>query len=101
MPASDVKWLARQDMTAPEGAPLRFAGNDHPRRARRRRRRPENAHPLVNLPFELIGIDEPVDAQRPEEMADALADAAAGDLLPQGERRRERPPVRPAQHAAE
>ena len=47
------------------------------------------------------GIDEPVDPQRAEEVADALAHAARRNLLAQREGRREGPPVRARENAAQ
>jgi hypothetical protein len=34
----------------------------------------EDAHPLVRLSLELLGVEEAVDPQRPEEVADACAE---------------------------
>ena len=60
-------------------------------------RRRKDADPFVDLTLELIWIDESIDPERAEEVADPAADAPLGDLLPQRERGHERPPVRPAQ----
>ena len=53
----------------------------------------EDVNPFVDLVFELVFVDEAVDLQGAEEMADAFADAAGGDFLAQREGRREGTPV--------
>ena len=42
-------------------------------------------NPVVDLFLELVLVDEAVDLQRAEEVADAFADAAPGNFLPKGE----------------
>ena len=63
--------------------------------------RAKHAYVVVDLTAELVLVDEGIDSHRAEEVTDPLADAARGDLLAQGERRCEGPPVGAAEHAAE
>ena len=42
-------------------------------------------NPVVDLFFELVFVDEAVDLQGAEEVADAFADATLGDFLGRGE----------------
>src|SRR5229473_2004400 len=60
----------------------------------------KDADVIVNLTLEGIPVDETVDLQGPKEMSDSMADAALWNFLAESERRRERSPIRPAEHTA-
>src|SRR5579859_1290776 len=70
-----VQWHARHPALG-LGLPLRIAGDDDAGSAGERLGGTEHAHPIVDLPFELVGVNEAIDPQRSEEMTDTLADAA-------------------------
>jgi hypothetical protein len=53
----------------------------------------KTSDPFVDLFFEFVFVDEAVDLHGAEEMADAFADAARGNFLPERKGRRERPRV--------
>ncbi len=71
-----------ESLLGPDRLGLAFgiAGDEHAARARGGRGGTKDANPFVDLALELLGVDEPVDPERAEEMADPLADATGGDL---------------------
>src|ERR1043166_6108979 len=82
------------------GGAFGVAWDERPRRAVCGPRATKDAHPVINLPFELFDLDEAVNAEDAEEMAQPFADAALRPWQVMREGRDERPPVGTAQNAA-
>src|SRR6266404_1614783 len=77
---------------------FRIAGDERTVGSGRGLRGAKDADVIVHLALELIGLDKAVNAERAEKVADSLPYAACRNFLTQSEGRRERAPVRSAQH---